>query len=74
MTPEERELEQAEMELEREQAQAKGSMEEEEIEVPEKEDYKPATTWDGLVSIGGPTGWWEEAWDQEHEYKGCVGH
>jgi hypothetical protein len=36
----------------------------------EWEGYKPATTWDGLRSIGGPTGWWEEAWDAEHQFSG----
>ena len=31
-------------------------------------DYVPATTWDGLDHIGGATGWWEEAWDEEHQF------
>ena len=35
-----------------------------------KFDYVPATTWDGLEQIGGATGWWEEAWDQEHKFRG----
>ena len=35
-------------------------------------DYVPATTWDGLDHIGGATGWWEEAWDEEHQFNGCV--
>ena len=33
-------------------------------------EYVPATTWDGLEHIGGATGWWEDAWDQEHQFKG----
>ncbi|KAI4162869.1 MAG: hypothetical protein LQ342_003586 [Letrouitia transgressa] len=36
-------------------------------------DYKPASTWHGLESIGGPTGWWEKEWDQEHQFFGLVG-
>lgn len=32
--------------------------------------YVPATTWDGLERIGGPTGWWEEAWDKAHPFEG----
>lgn len=32
--------------------------------------YVPATTWDGLERVGGPTGWWEEAWDKVHQFKG----
>ena len=35
-------------------------------------DYVPATTWDGLDQIGGATGWWEEAWDEEHQFFRCV--
>lgn len=35
-------------------------------------NYVPATTWDGLDRIGGATGWWEEAWDQEHPFHGYV--
>ena len=35
-------------------------------------NYVPATTWDGLDHIGGATGWWEEAWDQEHPFNGYV--
>lgn len=31
-------------------------------------NYVPATTWDGLEQIGGATGWWEEAWDNEHPF------
>ena len=33
-------------------------------------NYVPATTWDGLEHIGGASGWWEEAWDQEHPFYG----
>ncbi|MCJ1392172.1 hypothetical protein MMC18_005039 [Xylographa bjoerkii] len=35
-------------------------------------DYVPATTWDGLDHIGGATGWWEEAWDEEHQFNGFM--
>ena len=37
-------------------------------------DYKPAQTWDGLERVGGPTGWWEEQWDREHQYLGYAIH
>ena len=33
-------------------------------------DYVPATTWDGLDQIGGAAGWWEAAWDEEHQFQG----
>ena len=33
-------------------------------------DYVPASTWDGLEQIGGATGWWEDAWDKEHQFTG----
>ncbi|MCJ1306316.1 hypothetical protein MMC08_009136, partial [Hypocenomyce scalaris] len=35
-------------------------------------NYVPATTWDGLEHIGGASGWWEEAWDQEHPFYGFM--
>lgn len=35
-------------------------------------DYAPAATWDGLESIGGPVGWWEEAWDEKNPFRGFV--
>lgn len=35
-------------------------------------DYTPATTWDGLESIGGPEGWWEETWDHNNRFEGLV--
>ena len=35
-------------------------------------DYIPATTWEGLEQVGGPTGWWEEAWDRDHYFEGSV--
>lgn len=34
------------------------------------EHYVEATTWDGLERIGGPTGWWEEAWDKVNQFEG----
>lgn len=36
---------------------------------PVDDGYTPATNWDGLDRIGGPTGWWEEAWDEEHQFE-----
>lgn len=33
-------------------------------------DYKPATSGEGLEAVGGPTGWWEKAWDEEHQFQG----
>ncbi|MCJ1386501.1 hypothetical protein MMC17_009627 [Xylographa soralifera] len=35
-------------------------------------DYVPANTWDGLDHIGGATGWWEEAWDEEHQFTSFI--
>lgn len=35
-------------------------------------DYVPATSWDGLEHIGGAKGWWEEAWDQKHQFRGFM--
>ena len=35
-------------------------------------EYVPATSWDGLEHIGGATGWWEEAWDLDHQFKGFM--
>jgi hypothetical protein len=35
-----------------------------------KQNYIPATSWDGLDRIGGASGWWEEAWDAEHQFEG----
>lgn len=32
--------------------------------------YVQANTWDGLERIGGPTGWWEEAWDKVNNFEG----
>jgi hypothetical protein len=36
------------------------------------EGYVPATTWDGLESIGGASGWWESDWDRENQFQGYV--
>ncbi|MCJ1239169.1 hypothetical protein MMC14_007162 [Varicellaria rhodocarpa] len=35
-------------------------------------DYVPASTWDGLEQIGGATGWWEDAWDKQHQFTGFM--
>ena len=33
-------------------------------------DYKPATSGEGMEAVGGPTGWWEKTWDEEHQFQG----
>lgn len=35
-------------------------------------DYKPAVSGEELERVGGPSGWWEEAWDAEHQFAGYV--
>jgi hypothetical protein len=72
MTPEEREAEAIEMEQERLEAEAKarGADALAVKEASNSTEYIPATTWEGLERIGGPTGWWEEAWDQENVFTG----
>lgn len=35
-------------------------------------DYVPASTWDGLETTGGREGWWEDAWNQNNPFEGCV--
>ncbi|KAL8922153.1 MAG: hypothetical protein Q9208_005348 [Pyrenodesmia sp. 3 TL-2023] len=35
-------------------------------------DYTPALSGEGLETIGGPTGWWEQAWDEEHQFQGFM--
>lgn len=35
-------------------------------------EYIPASSWDGLEQIGGATGWWEEAWDRDHQFEGYI--
>ncbi|KAL8935798.1 MAG: hypothetical protein Q9216_005250 [Gyalolechia sp. 2 TL-2023] len=35
-------------------------------------DYIPAVSGEGLEVIGGPEGWWEEAWDEQHQYQGFM--
>lgn len=32
--------------------------------------YTPATSGEELESLGGLSGWWEKAWDEEHQYQG----
>ena len=41
-------------------------------QVAKEEGYEPATSLDQLESIGGPTGWWEEAWDRQHQFNGYI--
>lgn len=36
----------------------------------EDADYTPAVTGDMLERVGGPSGWWEEAWDERHQFSG----
>ncbi|KAL8715181.1 MAG: hypothetical protein Q9220_001139 [cf. Caloplaca sp. 1 TL-2023] len=33
-------------------------------------EYTPAVSGESLESIGGPTGWWEEGWDEQNQFKG----
>ena len=49
------------------QAQAKGADEQVNVDTS---NYVPAANWDGLIAIGGPTGWWEEAFDQQNQFEG----
>ncbi|KAL8895632.1 MAG: hypothetical protein Q9207_008081 [Kuettlingeria erythrocarpa] len=35
-------------------------------------DYTPALSGAELETIGGPTGWWEQAWDEEHQFEGFM--
>ena len=39
---------------------------------PLQDDYVPSKSWEGLEHIGGATGWWEDAWDQENQFQGSV--
>ena len=34
--------------------------------------YIPAASSEGLEMIGGLTGWWENAWDEQFKFRGCV--
>ena len=52
---------------EEERMQGRGKSKPQQID---ESNYVPATNWDGLMAIGGPTGWWEEAWDEEHQFEG----
>ncbi|KAI9744115.1 MAG: hypothetical protein M1818_002267 [Claussenomyces sp. TS43310] len=36
------------------------------------ETYVPATTWEGLDSIGGYGNWWRDNWDPEHQFDGFL--
>ncbi|KAL8700720.1 MAG: hypothetical protein Q9201_005289 [Fulgogasparrea decipioides] len=40
--------------------------------VTDDPDYEPATSGEGLEMIGGPTGWWEKAWDEHHQFRGFM--
>lgn len=33
------------------------------------ETYVPATSWDGLESVGGWGNWWKQNWDPEHQFQ-----
>ena len=68
LTAEQRAEQEQEMEAEREMEAKKQA--EAEVVAEAEAEYEPATTWDGLERIGGPTGWWEEAWDREHQFEG----
>ncbi|KAL8854477.1 MAG: hypothetical protein Q9221_000748 [Calogaya cf. arnoldii] len=34
--------------------------------------YTPATSGEGLDVLGGPSGWWEKAWDEQHQFQGWM--
>lgn len=72
LSPEEEALAAAEFdELETENAIARDTA----TEVARQQEagqYKPAEDWTGLEKIGGPKGWWEEAWDRENVYQGFL--
>lgn len=36
----------------------------------DEQDYQAATSGEGLEMIGGRTGWWEKAWDEQFQFKG----
>ncbi|KAL8827109.1 MAG: hypothetical protein Q9170_007144 [Blastenia crenularia] len=42
------------------------------VPVADDADYTPAQSGEVLEHIGGPTGWWEEAWDEEHQFQGFM--
>ncbi|KAL8801984.1 MAG: hypothetical protein Q9182_004113 [Xanthomendoza sp. 2 TL-2023] len=44
----------------------------EEVTEADDIDYKPATSGEELEAIGGPSGWWEKAWDEEHQFQGFM--
>lgn len=35
----------------------------------QEQGYTPATSLEQLEPIGGPTGWWEDAWDKENQFQ-----
>lgn len=36
------------------------------------DDYEPASTWDGLLRVGGYGHWWSENWDPDHQFTGFL--
>ncbi|KAL8992021.1 MAG: hypothetical protein Q9169_007439 [Polycauliona sp. 2 TL-2023] len=40
--------------------------------VVDDSDYKPATSGEELEAVGGPSGWWEKAWDEAYQFKGWM--
>ncbi|KAI4235968.1 MAG: hypothetical protein LQ352_008051 [Teloschistes flavicans] len=38
----------------------------------DEQDYQAATSGEGLEMIGGRTGWWEKAWDEQFQFKGFL--
>ena len=77
LTPEERAKQLEEREIEEREASASrekqlfdraSDQEYADAPAPITDGYVPAATWDGLDQVGGAHGWWEEAWDQEHQF------
>ncbi len=64
LSPEETKAEQAASQAAEQEAKQEAKRKEFE------ENYEPATTWDGLESVGGYGGWWRDVWDPKHTFHG----
>ncbi|KAI9700777.1 MAG: hypothetical protein M1836_002146 [Candelina mexicana] len=58
----------AEERAERQAERRRGQLASAKNEIPRADKYEPATTWDGLESVGG----WEDNWDLEHTFRGFL--
>ncbi|KAI9796972.1 MAG: hypothetical protein M1835_002495 [Candelina submexicana] len=70
LSPEEQAAEEQEAEerAERRAERRRGQLASAENEIPSADKYEPATTWDGLESVGG----WDDNWDREHTFRGFL--